>query len=44
MRARPVVAADIARFDHVLAMDRSHLAATALPGAARLADRPTLFD
>jgi protein-tyrosine phosphatase len=26
LRARPVVAADIARFDHVLAMDRSHMA------------------
>ena len=26
LRARPVVAADIARFDHVLAMDRGHLA------------------
>ena len=26
LRARQVVAADIARFDHVLAMDRSHLA------------------
>jgi len=27
LRARPVVAADIARFDHVLAMDRGHMAA-----------------
>jgi protein-tyrosine phosphatase len=26
LRARPVVAADIANFDHVLAMDRSHMA------------------
>ena len=26
LRARPLVAADIARFDHVLAMDRSHMA------------------
>jgi len=26
LRARPVVAADIARFDHVLAMDRGHMA------------------
>jgi protein-tyrosine phosphatase len=26
LRARPVVVADIARFDHVLAMDRGHLA------------------
>jgi len=27
LRARPVMAADIARFDHVLAMDRGHMAA-----------------
>lgn len=26
LRARPVAAADIARFDHVLAMDRGHMA------------------
>ena len=26
LRARPLVAADIARFDHVLAMDRGHMA------------------
>ncbi len=25
LRARPVAAADIARFDHVLAMDRGHM-------------------
>ena len=35
LRARRWLAADIARFDHVLAMDRGHLASIAAAGAAR---------
>jgi protein-tyrosine phosphatase len=43
LRARPVVAADIARFDHVLAMDRSHLAVLRAIAPRGLTERPQMF-
>ena len=43
LRARPVVAADIARFDHVLAMDRSHLAELRRIAPRGLTERPQMF-
>ena len=43
LRARPVVAADIARFDHVLAMDRGHLAELRRLAPRGFAERPRLF-
>jgi protein-tyrosine phosphatase len=43
LRARPVVAADIARFDHVLAMDRSHMAALKRLAPRALAERLEMF-
>ncbi len=42
-RARPLIAEDIARFDHVLAMDRTNLAAVRWLAPPRLAERPQLF-
>ena len=43
LRARPVVAADIARFDHVLAMDRGHFAELRRLAPRGLTERPQLF-
>jgi protein-tyrosine phosphatase len=43
LRARPVVAADIARFDHVLAMDRGHLAVLRRLAPRGLTERPQMF-
>jgi protein-tyrosine phosphatase len=43
LRARPVMAADIARFDHVLAMDRRHLAALRRLAPRGLTERPQMF-
>ena len=43
LRARPVAAADIARFDHVLAMDRGHLAELRRLAPRGFAVRPRLF-
>ena len=43
LRARPVVAADIARFDHVLAMDRGHMAALRLLAPRELIGRLRMF-
>jgi protein-tyrosine phosphatase len=43
LRARPVVAADIARFDHVLAMDRGHLADLRRLAPRGIAERPRMF-
>jgi protein-tyrosine phosphatase len=43
LRARPVVAADIARFDHVLAMDRGHLAVLRGIAPRGLTERPQMF-
>ena len=43
LRARPVVAADIARFDHVLAMDRGHLAALRRLAPRGFAERLRMF-
>jgi protein-tyrosine phosphatase len=43
LRARPVVAADIARFDHVLAMDRGHLAELRRLAPRGLTERPRMF-
>ena len=43
LRARPVVAADIARFDHVLAMDRGHLAELRRLAPLGLTERPQMF-
>jgi protein-tyrosine phosphatase len=43
LRARLVVAADIARFDHVLAMDRSHLAVLRGIAPRGLTERPQMF-
>jgi protein-tyrosine phosphatase len=43
LRARPVVAADIARFDHVLAMDRGHMAALRRLAPRALVGRLQMF-
>jgi protein-tyrosine phosphatase len=43
LRARPVVATDVARFDHVLAMDRGHLADLRRLAPRGLTQRPRLF-
>jgi protein-tyrosine phosphatase len=43
LRARPVVGADIARFDHVLAMDRGHLADLRRLAPRGFAERPRMF-
>ena len=43
LRARPVVAADIVRFDHVLAMDRGHLADLRRLAPRGFAERPRMF-
>ncbi len=43
LRARLVTGADVAAFDHVLAMDRSHLQALRKLAPAGLTDRPRLF-
>jgi protein-tyrosine phosphatase len=43
LRARPVVAADIACFDHVLAMDRGHLAELRRLAPRGFAERPRMF-
>ncbi len=43
LRARPVVAADIGRFDHVLAMDRGHLAELRRLAPRGLTERPRMF-
>ena len=43
LRARLATGADVAAFDHVLAMDRSHLRALRKLAPAGLADRPRLF-
>ena len=43
LRARPVMAADIARLDHVLAMDRSHMAALRRLAPRELAERLEMF-
>jgi protein-tyrosine phosphatase len=43
LRARPVVAADIARFDHVLAMDRGHLAELRRLAPRGFTERPRMF-
>jgi protein-tyrosine phosphatase len=43
LRARPVTAADIARFDHVLAMDRGHLAALRRLAPRELVGRLEMF-
>jgi protein-tyrosine phosphatase len=43
LRSRPVVAADIARFDHVLAMDRGHLAELRRLAPRGLTERPRMF-
>ena len=43
LRARPVVAADIARFDHVLAMDRGHMAALRRLAPRELIGRLRMF-
>src|SRR4029077_9879863 len=43
LRTRPVVGADIARFDHVLAMDRGHLADLRRLAPRGFAERPRMF-
>ncbi|HEY2613758.1 MAG TPA: low molecular weight protein-tyrosine-phosphatase [Reyranella sp.] len=43
LHARPVVAADIARFGHVLAMDRGHLAELRRFAPRGLTERPRMF-
>jgi len=43
LRARQVVAADLQRFDHVLAMDRGHLRALRAMAPPALKDKPRLF-
>ena len=43
LRTRPVVGADIARFDHVLAMDRGHLAELRRLAPPGFAERPRMF-
>ena len=43
LRARPVGGADIARFDHVLAMDRGHLAELRRLAPRGLTERPQMF-
>jgi protein-tyrosine phosphatase len=43
LRARPVEAADIARFDHVLAMDRGHLVELRRLAPRGLTERPQMF-
>ena len=43
LRARPVMAADIGRFDHVLAMDRGHLAELRRLAPRGLTERPQMF-
>src|SRR5262245_10235881 len=43
LRARQVVAEDLGRFDHVLAMDRGHLRALRAMAPAGLRDKPRLF-
>ena len=43
LRARPLVADDIAHFDYPLAMDRSHLADMRWMAPRELADRPQMF-
>jgi protein-tyrosine phosphatase len=43
LRARRVVAADIARFDHVLAMDRGHLVELRRLAPRGLTERPQMF-
>jgi protein-tyrosine phosphatase len=43
LRARQVVAEDLRRFDHVLAMDRGHLRALRAMAPPGLRDKPRLF-
>ena len=43
LRARQLIAADIARFDYVLAMDRGHLAALSRMAPPGFADRLRMF-
>lgn len=43
LRARQVVAADLQRFGHVLAMDRGHLRALRAMAPPALRDKPRLF-
>ena len=43
LRARHLVAEDLRRFDHVLAMDRGHLRALRALAPAGLRDKPRLF-
>lgn len=43
LRARPLVAADVARFDHVLAMDRGHLRILRRIAPRDVSPRPRLF-
>jgi protein-tyrosine phosphatase len=43
LRARPIAAADIARFDHVLAMDRGHMAELRRLAPRGFAERPRMF-
>ena len=43
LRARQVVAPDLQRFDHVLAMDRGHLRALRAMASPALKDKPRLF-
>jgi protein-tyrosine phosphatase len=43
LRARRLVAEDLRRFDHVLAMDRGHLRALRALAPAPLRDKPRLF-
>ena len=43
LRARPVGIADISRFDHVLAMDRGHLAELRRLAPRGLTERPRMF-
>jgi len=43
LRARPLVAEDIQRFEYLLAMDRGHLAAMRRIAPIALLDRPRMF-
>jgi protein-tyrosine phosphatase len=43
LRARRLMAEDLRRFDHVLAMDRGHLRALRAMAPAELRDKPRLF-
>lgn len=43
LRCRPLVAEDLARFEHPLAMDRGHLAALRRIATVAMLDRPRLF-